>query len=93
VLAGWLADRIGPLPLVVASQVAQGLGYLAYGQVHGPVGIFLATALVTIGVRFFWSSVFTAVADYSDGSTSTMSKDRWYAWANMTRTGGLAPAA
>ena len=40
-------------------------------------------------MRLFWSSVFTAVADYSDGSTSTVSKDRWYAWANMTRTGGV----
>ncbi|QUQ67977.1 MFS transporter [Kutzneria sp. CA-103260] len=89
VLAGWLADRVGPLPLVVASQVAQGIGYLAFAWVHGPVGIFLASSLVTIGVRFFWSSVFTAIADFSDGSVSTMSKDSWYAWANMTRTGGL----
>jgi len=89
ILAGWLADRIGPLPLVVASQLAQGIGFVAYGRVHGPVGIFLASALVSIGVRFFWSCVFTAVADYADGSPSTMSKDSWYAWANMTRTGGL----
>ncbi|MFI9380144.1 MFS transporter [Kutzneria sp. NPDC052558] len=89
VLAGWLADRVGPLPLVVASQVAQGIGYLTFGQVHGPVGIFLSSSLVSIGVRFFWSTVFTAIADFSDGSTSTMSKDSWYAWANMTRTGGL----
>ena len=88
-LAGWLADRIGPLPLVVAAQVTQGIGFLAYGRVQGPVGIFLASALVATGVRLFWSSVFTAIADYSDGSTSTMSKDSWYAWANMTRTGGL----
>lgn len=89
VLVGWLADRVGPLPLVVASQVAQGIGYLAYGGVHGPVGIFLASSVITVGVRFFWSSVFTAIADFSDGSASTMSKDSWYAWANMTRTGGL----
>ncbi|WP_157494575.1 MFS transporter [Kutzneria sp. 744] len=88
-LAGWLADRVGPLPLVVASQVAQGIGFLAFGHVQGPVGIFVTSALVTIGVRFFWSSVFTAIADFSDGSASTMSKDGWYAWANMTRTGGL----
>ncbi|GAA3437312.1 MFS transporter [Kutzneria kofuensis] len=89
VLVGWLADRVGPVPLVVVSQVAQGIGYLEYGQVQGAVGIFLASALVTIGVRFFWSSVFTAIADFADGSASTMSKDSWYAWANMTRTGGL----
>ena len=89
VLAGWLADRVGPLPLVIAAQVAQGIGFLAYGHVHGPVGILLASALVAIGVRLFWSCVFTAIADYADGSASTMSKDSWYAWANMTRTGGL----
>jgi MFS family permease len=88
-LAGWLADRVGPLPLVVAAQLAQGIGFFAFGRVYGPVGIFLASALVTTGVRIFWSCVFTAIADYADGSTSTMSKDSWYAWANMTRTGGL----
>jgi MFS family permease len=88
-LAGWLADRTGPLPLVVAAQLAQGIGFLAFGRVHGPAGIFLASALVTTGVRIFWSCVFTGIADYADGSTSTMSKDGWYAWANMTRTGGL----
>ena len=26
-ITGWLADRIGPLPLVVASQVEQGIGF------------------------------------------------------------------
>ncbi|GAA2683054.1 MFS transporter [Actinosynnema pretiosum subsp. pretiosum] len=89
VLVGWLADRVGPLPLVVGAQFAQGLGYLAYTWVDGPVGIFLSSGLVALGVRFFWSSVFTAIADFADGSDSTMSKDQWFAWANMARTAGL----
>ncbi|ATE55799.1 MFS transporter [Actinosynnema pretiosum] len=89
VLAGRLADRVGPLPLVVGAQFAQGLGYLAYTAVDGPAGIFLSSGLVAVGVRFFWSSVFTAVADFADGSTRAMSKDQWFAWANMARTAGL----
>jgi MFS family permease len=89
ILAGWLADRIGPLPLVVGAQFAQGLGYLLYGWVDGPAGIFLCASLVALGVRFFWSSVFTAIADFAEGSTSSMSKDSWFAWATMARTAGL----
>ncbi|MGH3773528.1 MAG: MFS transporter [Pseudonocardiaceae bacterium] len=89
VWAGVLADRLGALPLVIGAQVMQALGYLAYSWVAEPVGIFLATSLVAVGVRFFWSSIFTAVADYADGSSSTMGKDSWFAWANMARTAGL----
>ncbi|WP_345431597.1 MFS transporter [Actinoallomurus vinaceus] len=89
VWAGALADRLGALPLVVAAQVMQALGYLAYGRVDDPAGIFLAASLVAVGVRFFWSSIFTAVADYADASTSTLSTDSWFAWTNTTRTVGL----
>ncbi|WP_433183888.1 MFS transporter [Actinoallomurus sp. CA-150999] len=89
VWAGALADRLGALPLVVAAQVMQALGYLAYTRVDDPVGIFLAASLVAVGARFFWSSIFTAVADYADASTSTLSIDSWFAWTNTTRTVGL----
>ncbi|MEV5707108.1 MFS transporter [Actinoallomurus sp. NPDC052274] len=89
VWVGALADRLGALPLVVAAQVMQALGYLAYVHVRTPVGVLLAAALVAVGVRFFWSSVFTAIADYADASPSARSTDSWFAWANMTRTAGL----
>ncbi|MCO6007812.1 MFS transporter [Actinoallomurus purpureus] len=89
VWTGALADRLGALPLVVAAQVMQALGYLAYGRVDEPVGIFFAVSLVAVGVRVFWSSIFTAVADHADASTSTMRSDSWFAWANMARTAGL----
>ncbi|MEV0404264.1 MFS transporter [Actinoallomurus sp. NPDC050550] len=89
VWAGALADRLGAVPLVVAAQVMQALGFLAYSRVDEPVGIFLAASLVAVGVRFFWSSIFTAVADYADASTSTLSTDSWFAWTNTTRTVGL----
>jgi MFS family permease len=86
-LAGRLADRVGPLPPVVG---AQGAGFLLYGQVSGPVGIFLAADRVAVGVRFFWSCVFTAIADFADATASARSKDSWFALATMTRTAGLA---
>ncbi|MEW2505306.1 MFS transporter [Amycolatopsis sp. NPDC047767] len=89
-IAGRLADRMGPWVLVVAAQGAQGIGFLLFTRVTGPAGIFLTAALVAVGVRFFWSSVFTAVADFVDGSEKPRSKDSWFAWMNVTRTAGLA---
>ncbi|MFG3704446.1 MFS transporter [Micromonospora sp. NPDC047670] len=88
--AGALADRVGALPVVVAAQLLQAAGYLAYAWVRGPVGIFVAAALVAVGVRFFWSAVFTAVADYADGSAGAWTRDTWYAVSNGARTAGLA---
>lgn len=90
VWAGAIADRIGPLPVVVAAQVMQAVGFLAYAWVSGPVGIFLAASLVALGVRFFWSTIFTAVADYADNSASPRGRDTWYAIGNGARTAGLA---
>ncbi len=89
VWAGALADRFGPLPLVVGAQALQAVGFFAYSAVDGPVGIFVAATLVAIGVRFFWSAIFTAIADFADGTPGGRSHDSWYAIANMTRTAGL----
>jgi MFS family permease len=89
VWAGSLADRFGALPVVVGAQVLQGVGFLGYNSAGGPAGIFTVSALVAIGVRFFWSSVFTAVADFADGSARTLSKETWFAWTGMARTAGL----
>jgi MFS family permease len=90
VWVGTLADRFGALPLVVSAQLLQAVGFLAYAWVSGPVGLLVSSALVAIGVRFFWSAVFTAIADHVDGSSSTLSRDTWYAFANGARTAGLA---
>jgi MFS family permease len=90
VWTGALADKIGALPLVISAQLLQAMGYLAYSWVKEPAGIFAASALVAIGVRVFWSSIFTAIADYADASPAGRTKDSWYAWANTSRTAGLA---
>ncbi|SCF42522.1 MFS transporter [Micromonospora mirobrigensis] len=88
--AGALADRFGALPVVVAAQLVQAAGYLAYSRVAGPAGVFAAAALVALGVRFFWSTVFTLVADYVDGRGGGWTSDTWYSVSNGARSAGLA---
>ena len=88
--AGALADRFGPRPLVVASEAAMALGFLAFAGVTGPVGILVASTLVAAGVRMFWCTIFTLVADYADGRPDGVGVDTWYAISNAARTAGLA---
>lgn len=88
--AGALADRIGPLRLVVASEVAMAAGFLAVATVRGPIGILGAATLGAVGVRVFWCVIFTLIADYADGRAGGRSVDAWYAISNAARTAGLA---
>ena len=90
--AGALADRIGPRPLVVVAEVLLAGGFLAYAGVTGPVGILLSATLVAIGVRIFWCTVFTLLADFADGDERPRARttDSWYAVANSARTAGIA---
>ncbi|HEX4791483.1 MAG TPA: MFS transporter [Actinospica sp.] len=88
-LSGALADRIGAMRLVSLAQVLQAIGYGAAVFASNPATILLSASMTAIGVRVFWSCIFTAVADYVDGSPGGRSKDHWYAWTNMSRTAGL----
>lgn len=88
--AGMLVDRVGALPVVIAAQVLQCAGFLAYAHVTGPVGVLCAATTVAVGVRFFWSAVFTAIADHADASAGTWAVDTWYSVSNGARTAGLA---
>ena len=90
VWAGTLADRFGPRYLVVVAEAAMALGFLAFAGVTGPVGILLASTLVAAGVRVFWCTIFTLVADYADGRPGGVGVDTWYAISNAARTAGLA---
>jgi MFS family permease len=90
VWTGTLADRFGAIPLVVVAQLLQAVGYLSFTWVRTPAGIFVASALVAVGVRVFWSAIFTAIADYADAGPGKRSKDSWFALANTARTAGLA---
>lgn len=91
VWVGGLVDRFGARPLVVAAQLLQSVGFAAYAHVQGAVGVFLASTLVAVGVRVFWSSVFTAIAEHADARPGrAWSTDTWFSVANGARTAGLA---
>jgi MFS family permease len=87
--AGALADRLGGVPLVVGAQFLQAVSFLITGWATGPLGIFAAVTIGSVGVRIFWSTIFTVLADYVDTSPGGRSKDHWYAWANISRTAGM----
>ena len=89
-LAGQLADRFGALRVVIGAQLLQAGGYVWFALVQGPGGILGAGVLTAVGVRFFWSAIFTAVADYADGSGRRRTSDWWFALSNGSRTAGLA---
>lgn len=88
--AGSLADRIGPRPLVVAAQLLQAAGFLAYTVVREPVAILVAATAVSVGVRLFWSAIFPLITDVAEHSDAERTKDAWFAVANIARTVGLA---
>ncbi|GAA2682977.1 MULTISPECIES: MFS transporter [Actinosynnema] len=89
VLVGYLADRFGAFPLVIGSHALQAVGFLGYGAATGAWSVLLVVTLVTAGVRVFWSVVFTAVADFADGSGSAVGKDQWFAWVSTFRLVGF----
>lgn len=85
--AGALADRFGARPVVIGAQALQAASFLSYVWVDSPVEIFLAAMVGAVGVRFFWSSVFTLIADCTDRADAR--QDLWYARANIARTVGI----
>lgn len=90
--AGSWADRIGARPLVIGAEGLMAAGFLTYVAVTGPVGILVSSTLVAVGVRVFWCSVFTLLADYAEGDQRPQSRttDGWYAIANVARMAGVA---
>jgi len=85
--AGALADRFGARSVVIGAQALQAASFLCYVWVRSPVMVFLAAAVGAVGVRFFWSSIFTLIADYTDQAHAR--QELWYARANIARTVGI----
>ncbi|WP_311707526.1 MFS transporter [Streptomyces litchfieldiae] len=83
-LVGRIVDRVGPRPVVIAGQLIQATGFFLYLGVNGPVSLFLAALAEAVGLRVYWSSVFTLIAEQADGEA----KDQWFARAGMIRAAG-----
>lgn len=92
-VAGRLVDRIGPRPVVIASQLMQALGAGTFLVAGNEVSVTLATMLLWGGQQLFYSSLFSLISDVvGDGP-----KDRPFAVVAMVRgacfgAGGLLTA-
>ncbi len=84
-VTGVLVDRYGARRVVVASQLLQGVGFLAYLAVGSVEALVPAALLATGGQRMFWSAYFTLVAEIA----APKERDRWYGLAGAARNIGL----
>jgi MFS family permease len=92
-LAGRLVDRVGPRPVVIASQVLQACGAALFGVADGVAGVIAATCALAAGQQLFYSSLFALIADV----VGDKEKDLPFAVVGMVRSacfglGGLAAA-
>lgn len=93
-LAGPLVDRVGPKPVVIASQLIQAVGATVFLVADGVFSVAVATVALAAGQQLFYSSLFALISDVAgDGP-----KDRPFAVVTMVRAGcfglgGLAAGA
>ncbi|MEV5886035.1 MFS transporter [Streptomyces sp. NPDC052020] len=89
---GRLVDRLGPRPVVAGGQALQGTGFLLYPTVSGAASLVAAVLVTTVGLRIYWSSVFTLIADHADAE-GVDAKDHWFARTGMMRETGAGGGA
>ncbi|WP_313904910.1 MFS transporter [Streptomyces sp. IB201691-2A2] len=89
---GRLVDRFGPRLVVAGGQAVQGLGFLLYLTVSGAGSLVTAVLVTSVGLRVYWSSVFTLIADQADAEGAG-AKDHWFARTGMMRETGAGGGA
>jgi MFS family permease len=92
-IAGRLVDRVGPKSVIIAAQLLQALGALAYLAAHSAIAVLAAAMLLAAGQQMFYSSLAALISDVAGAGPH----DRPFAVANMVRSGcfglgGLAVA-
>ncbi len=81
-LAGPLVDRVGPRLVVIASQLVQASGALAYLFASGVGLVVVGALLLAAGQQLFYSSLMALISDV----TTTEPKDRAFAVVGMVRS-------
>jgi MFS family permease len=92
-VAGRLVDRVGPRPVVIASQVVQALGAVVFAGAGGVGAVAVAVCLLAAGQQLFYSSLFALISDV----VGARGKDHPFALVGMVRSacfgaGGLFAA-
>jgi MFS family permease len=82
-LAGPLVDRVGPRLVVIASQLVQAFGAIAYLFAGGVGLVVVGALLLAAGQQLFYSSLMALISDVA----ATGPKDRAFAVVGMVRSG------
>ncbi|MDR7385116.1 Na+/melibiose symporter-like transporter [Promicromonospora iranensis] len=88
IATGALVDRWTAHPVVVVGLGIQAVAYAGFVVAREPVEVLLASSVMAVGVRLFWSSVFTFLADYAE-SGAGLSMEQWFGRLNAVRTVGV----
>ncbi|MFI7679911.1 MFS transporter [Actinophytocola sp. NPDC049390] len=81
-VAGRFVDRVGPRPVVIASQVVQALGTVGFLVADGVAMVAVATCLLSAGQQLFYSSLFALISDV----VGERDKDHPFAVVGMVRS-------
>ena len=87
-LAGWMADRLGHVPLMVTGAVVSALGTLLLIIADSSIQILLFGALMSLGSAAFASANWAMTADLSPPTDSA----RFFGLANFGTAGAAAAA-
>lgn len=85
-LSGSFVDRFGPRRVVIASQLLQAVGFTGFLFVRNMPTLIAFALLTTGGVRIFWASFPTWVAELAPGAGQ---RDRWFALTGAAQNAGL----
>ncbi|MGL5830391.1 MAG: MFS transporter, partial [Angustibacter sp.] len=92
-LAGHLVDRWQPRGVAIVGQLLQAAGFLGFLVAREPAAVLAVVALVAVGQRVFWSSLFTLVAQLPANDTDSRLRDRRYALVAMAQAAGYGTGA
>lgn len=85
-LLGGVVDRIGAKSVLLAGNLVQGVGFLAYLVTDSFVGLTLWTVLVAVGRTAFWGSYGNIVAAISQPGE----REKWFGFLGALRNVGFA---
>lgn len=93
-IVGDLVDRVGAKPVLLAANLLQAAGFVAYVFADSFAAVLLASALVQLGQSAFWGSYSPVVAAIA----APGERERWFGFLGALRNasfavGGLAAAA